>query len=355
MNSGGPGAVGNNGGMSSEENPGSIAEQAAAVVARAGAALSAAVDVDGVRRVDSELLGKTSVLGSLKAGLRDLDPADRKDAGRAIGEARSQVEAALAARLAELEAVARLSVLDAERLDLSEVVRTRSIGHHHVVSQTWRQLEDVFVGMGYRIAEGPHIETDWFNFGALNLPEDHPARSMWDTLYLDLGEPETVLLRTHTSPVQIRTMLDQEPPIYIVAPGRAFRRDTPDATHLPVFHQIEGLVVDRGISFADLAGTIESFVKAIFGNDRTTRLRPSYFPFTEPSAEFDMSTPDGGWIELGGCGMVHPQVLRNGGIDPEEFTGFAFGFGIDRMAKERHGVADIREFISGDIRFLEQF
>jgi phenylalanyl-tRNA synthetase alpha chain len=209
--------------------------------------------------------------------------------------------------------------------------------------------------MGYTVAEGPEIETDWYNFGALNLPEDHPARSMWDTLYLEVGDPGSVLLRTHTSPVQIRTMLATEPPIYIVAPGRTFRRDTPDATHLPVFHQIEGLVVDRGITFADLAGTIETFVKALFGEDRTTRLRPSYFPFTEPSAEFDMSTPDGGWIELGGCGMVHPNVLRNCELDPEEWSGFAFGFGIDRLAKERHGIDDIREFVTGDLRFLRQF
>jgi len=213
----------------------------------------------------------------------------------------------------------------------------------------------VFVGMGYTVADGPHVESDWFNFEALNMPAHHPARSMWDTLYVEVGEPQSVLLRTHTSPVQIRTMLAGEPPIYVVAPGRTFRRDTPDATHLPVFHQIEGLVVDRGITFADLAGTIETFVKAVFGGDRTTRLRPSYFPFTEPSAEFDMSTADGGWIELGGCGMVHPNVLRHGGIDPEEFSGFAFGFGIDRIAKERHGVEDIRDFVLGDLRFLSQF
>jgi phenylalanyl-tRNA synthetase alpha chain len=164
-----------------------------------------------------------------------------------------------------------------------------------------------------------------------------------------------VLLRTHTSPVQIRTMLAQEPPIYIIAPGRAFRVDTPDATHLPVFHQIEGLVIDRGITFADLAGTVDTFVKALFGDDRRTRLRPSYFPFTEPSAEFDMSTADGGWIELGGCGMVHPNVLANCKLDPEEWSGFAFGFGIDRIAKEQHGIDDLREFVAGDARFLSQF
>ena len=246
-------------------------------------------------------------------------------------------------------------MLEAERLDLSEVLSLPPIGHHHPVSRTWRRLEDTFVGMGYTVAEGPEIETDWYNFGALNLPEAHPARSMWDTFYLEAGEPGAVLLRTHTSPVQIRTMLAQEPPIYIIAPGRAFRVDTPDATHLPVFHQIEGLVIDRGITFADLAGTVDTFVKALFGDDRKTRLRPSYFPFTEPSAEFDMSTADGGWIELGGCGMVHPNVLTNCKLDPEEWSGFAFGFGIDRIAKEQHGIDDLREFVAGDARFLSQF
>ncbi|MDQ3468654.1 MAG: phenylalanine--tRNA ligase subunit alpha, partial [Actinomycetota bacterium] len=192
-------------------------------------------------------------------------------------------------------------------------------------------------------------------FEALNMPASHPARSDWDTLFVEHGEPGRTVLRTHTSPVQIRAMLDAEPPIYIVAPGRVFRRDTPDATHMPVFHQIEGLVVDRDISMADLAGTIEAFTQAFFGTGFTSRLRPSYFPFTEPSAEFDIRTPSGEWLELGGCGMVHPNVLRAGRIDPEEWSGFAFGFGIDRMAKERHAVGDLREMFTGDIRFAEQF
>ena len=333
----------------------SMLEQADAAVADVTAQLAAASSVDEVKALDGAFLGKTSLINSLRAQLRDLPAADRKDAGRALNEARSTIEAAVESRRAQLETAARRATLDGERLDLSEVVPAGRAGKTHLVSRTWELLEDVFVGMGYTVAEGPEIETDWYNFEALNIPKNHPARSMWDTLYVDVGEPETVLLRTHTSPVQIRTMLEQRPPIYIVAPGRTFRRDTADATHLPVFHQIEGLVVDRGITFADLAGTIESFVKALFGDDRTTRLRPSYFPFTEPSAEFDMSTPDGGWIELGGCGMVHPNVLRNGGIDPEEFTGFAFGFGIDRLAKERHGLDDLRELMANDVRFLREF
>ena len=191
------------------------------------------------------------------------------------------------------------------------------------------------------------------------MGEGHPARGEFDTLFVDHVPPGgglgTTLLRTHTSPVQIRTMLTQEPPIYVVAPGRVFRRDTPDATHMPVFHQIEGLVVDRGISMTDLAGTIEAFTKAFFGAGFTSRLRPSYFPFTEPSAEFDIQRPDGSWLELGGCGMVHPAVIRAGGLDPDEWSGFAFGFGIDRMAVMRHGVADIRDMYVNDIRFIEQF
>jgi phenylalanyl-tRNA synthetase alpha chain len=209
--------------------------------------------------------------------------------------------------------------------------------------------------MGYTVAEGPEVETDWNNFGALNFPEDHPARDMYDTLYVNYGEPGTTLLRTHTSPVQVRVMTGTPPPYYTVMPGRVFRSDTADATHMPVFHQIEGLVVDRNITFADLAGTIDAFTKAYFGGDFTSRLRPSYFPFTEPSAEFDIQRPDGTWLELGGCGMVHPNVLRNCGLDPDEWQGFAFGFGIDRLAAARHGVDDLRDLFTNDIRFLTQF
>ncbi|MGH9285671.1 MAG: phenylalanine--tRNA ligase subunit alpha, partial [Acidimicrobiales bacterium] len=236
----------------------------------------------------------------------------------------------------------------------------------HLVTQTRDRLEDVFVGMGYQVADGPEVETDWYNFEALNMPVGHPARGMWDTFYVNLGAPESTLLRTHTSPVQIRVMQAQKPPIYVVMPGRVYRHDTPDARHTPIFHQIEGLVVDRGITFGDLAGTIESFTNAYFGPDIHARLRPSFFPFTEPSAEFEITcaicTGAGcrtcshtGWIELGGCGMVDPNVFEAVGIDPEEWSGFAFGFGIDRLAQMRHGIDDMRVLLENDIRFLSQF
>ena len=301
----------------------------------------------------------------MKSTLRDAEPDQRKEIGRAINESRVAIESAIEQRRTVLEAEARRVVLLEEAQDLTEALGRARTGHVHPITLTWERLEDVFVGMGFTVEDGPEIETDWFNFEALNLPEAHPARSLWDTLYVDTSEIDgvgdgQVLLRTHTSPVQIRTMLraaeqGSGPPIYAVCPGRVYRRDTADATHLPVFHQIEGLVIDRGISMADLAGTIEEFTKAYFGESMTSRLRPSYFPFTEPSAEMDISQPDGSWLEIGGCGMVHPNVLRHCGLDPEEWTGFAFGFGIDRLAKIRHDVADLRDLVTNDMRFLEQF
>ncbi|MFN8053207.1 MAG: phenylalanine--tRNA ligase subunit alpha [Acidimicrobiales bacterium] len=325
------------------------------IVTEGLATIASATSADALRAADGELLGKTAPLSLLKAGMRDVAAEHRKALGQALNEARTALETAIAERQVAFEAAARREQLAAEQLDLSEQIVDARVGHHHLITQTREMLEDAFVGLGFTVAEGPEVETDWYNFEALNMPDGHPARSMWDTLYLDAGEPETILLRTHTSPVQIRTMMGGEPPIYVVAPGRAFRSDTADATHLPVFHQIEGLVIDRGITFADLAGTIEAFVKVLYGDDRTTRLRPSFFPFTEPSAEFDMTTATGEWVELGGCGMVHPNVLVACGLDPEEWSGFAFGFGIERMAMQRHGLDDIREFVTNDIRFLSQF
>ena len=316
--------------------------------------------LDAIAALTARLLGKKGDLAQLKSGLGRLESIDeKKAAGQAINDAMSAVSSALDHRRGALAAEALAARVDAERLDLTEYVGKPTRGHAHLVTQAWERLEDVFIGLGFQVAEGPEVETDWHNFEALNMGEGHPARGEFDTLFVDHVTPDgkagTTLLRTHTSPVQIRTMLESEPPIYIVAPGRVFRRDTPDATHMPVFHQIEGLVIDRDITMADLAGTIEAFTKAFFGSGFTSRLRPSYFPFTEPSAEFDIQRPDGSWIELGGCGMVHPNVLRAGGLDPEEWSGFAFGFGIDRMAKERHGVEDIRDMYTNDIRFLEQF
>ena len=322
------------------------------------AQIAAAGSVDDLAAADTQLLGKRGPLAQLKSRLGSLTNGDdRREAGQQLNAAVAEATAALDERRVELRRAEQAARVEAERLDLTEFAGPPRRGRPHIVTQAWERLEDVFVGLGFRVAEGPEVETDWHNFEALNMDATHPARSDFDTLFVDHpgAPPGTTVLRTHTSPVQIRTMLEGEPPIYVIAPGRVFRRDTPDATHMPVFHQIEGLVVDRDISLADLAGTIEAFTKAFFGEGFTSRLRPSYFPFTEPSGEFDIRTPSGDWLELGGCGMVHPNVLRYGGIDPEEWSGFAFGFGIDRMAKERHGVGDLREMFTGDIRFSEQF
>ena len=324
-------------------------------LADASALIAEAADLDALGALDTELLGRKSVVTEARRGLGDLDPDRRREAGSCLNDARAALEGLLEGRRVELEAGERTVRLEAERMDLTELDRGRRLGHRHVVTQTWERLEDLFVGMGYTVAEGPEIEDEWHNFGALNFPPDHPARDMYDTLYVDYGDPLSTLLRTHTSPVQIRVMETEEPPIYSIMPGRVFRSDTADATHMPVFHQIEALVIDRDITFGDLAGTLEAFTTAYFGADFTSRLRPSYFPFTEPSAEFDIRRPDGSWLELGGCGMVHPNVLRAGGLDPEEWSGFAFGFGLDRLALMRHGIDDLRELFRNDHRFLSQF
>ena len=330
------------------------------------AAVAAATTLDALRHAETEVLGRSSAMAALQRSLGALPPDERKDAGRAVNALRERLATAVADRRLVLEAAERSRRLEADRLDLTELRSPIRRGHLHLVTQARDELEDVFVGMGYRVAEGPEVESDWYNFEALNMPPDHPARSMWDTLYVRSGAAESTLLRTHTSPVQIRVMQSQPPPVYVVAPGRCYRRDTPDARHLPVFHQIEGLVVDRGITFGDLAGTIEAFTTAYFGPDVHSRLRPSYFPFTEPSAEFEVTCfvchGDGcrvcshsGWIELGGCGMVDPNVLVAVGVDPEEWSGFAFGFGIERLAMLRYDVDDIRHLITNDVRFLRQF
>jgi phenylalanyl-tRNA synthetase alpha chain len=330
------------------------------------ARLAAVSTLDELSTAESDLVGRTSVLVELQKRLGSLAPEERKAAGQALNAARTVLTVALSARRAALEAEVRTAQLEAERLDLSEIPSRASRGHLHLITQTRDTLEDVFVGMGYTVAEGPEVETDWHNFQALNIPVAHPARSTQDTIYLDWGDPESVLIRTQTSPVQIRMMQSQPPPIYSVMPGRVYRKDTPDARHNPTFSQIEGLVIDRGITFGDLAGTIETFSKAYFGPDITSRLRPAYFPFTEPSGEFEITCvlcrgegcrtcSQTGWIELGGCGMVHPNVLSICGIDPEEWSGFAFGFGIDRQAQMRHAIADMRVLLDNDIRFVSQF
>jgi phenylalanyl-tRNA synthetase alpha chain len=317
--------------------------------------VAGAQTLDELHAVDAEVLGKKGQLAVLKTKLGTLPVEDRRTIGQAINDAVAAVGSAVEARREELSVEAVRARIAAERLDLTELTTRPRRGHAHVTTQAWERLEDVFIGFGFQIAEGPEVETDFYNFEALNMPPSHPARSGFDTLFTDYNDEGTVLLRAHTSPVQIRVMQTVEPPIYMVMPGRVFRRDTPDATHMPVFHQIEGLVIDRDITMAHLAGTIDAFTKAFFGTEFESRLRPSYFPFTEPSAEFDIRAPGRSWIELGGCGMVHPNVLRAGGLDPEEWSGFAFGFGIDRMAREKHAIDDLREMFSNDVRFIEQF
>jgi phenylalanyl-tRNA synthetase alpha chain len=335
-------------------------QQLASALAEGVASIGSCTSSDDLRSLMSALTGKKGAIATVKSSLgRVTDIEARKALGSAVNDAMNELQYAADVRSRELRTAEFASQVEAERVDMTEVAlsaqATQRRGRMHLVTQATERLEDVFIGLGFQIAEGPEVETDFYNFEALNMPPSHPARSMWDTLFIESDVEGSVVLRTHTSPVQIRVMQEWPPPIYAVMPGRVFRKETPDATHMPVFHQIEGLVIDRGITFADLAGTIESFTKAFFGSGFTSRLRPSYFPFTEPSAEFDIRRPDGSWIELGGCGMVHPHVLRAGGLDPNEWSGFAFGFGIDRMAKERHGVNDLRDMYSDDIRFTEQF
>ncbi len=340
--------------------------EVSAVEERAAVALRAAGTLEELRAAQAVALGKKGELTALNATLGRLDPEERKKAGALLNEARARLAAAFEARAGELEAVERAARLAADRLDLTETLPGPRQGSLNLVTQTRDALEDTFVGMGFVVAEGPEVESDWHSFDALNIPRFHPARSGLDTLYLEWGEPESTLLRPHTSPVQIRLMLEQKPPIYAVMPGRVYRKDTPDARHTPAFSQIEGLVVDHGITFGDLAGTIDTFTQAYFGPDIHARLRPAYFPFTEPSAEFEITCmicsgagcrtcSQTGWVELGGCGMVHPNVFRAVGIDPEEWTGFAFGFGIDRLAQMRHGIADMRVLADNDLRLIAQF
>jgi phenylalanyl-tRNA synthetase alpha chain len=330
-------------------------------------AIAGAASTDALNQVETEFLGKRSALTRAHRALGGLSPEARKEAGHRLNEVRDQLQSLLAARRSDLAESERAEALRTDRLDLTEVipdqVRTPPMrGHLHLVTQARAELEDVFVGMGFGVAEGPEAETDWYNFEALNMPPAHPARGMYDTMYLDIGE--------HTSPVQIHLMehavQDDTLPIHAVMPGKCFRLDTADARHLPVFNQIEGLVVDRGITFGDLAGTIQTFTEAYFGPGMQSRLRPAYFPFTEPSAELEITCTvclgEGcrtcshtGWIELGGCGMVDPAVFAAVGIDAEVWSGFAFGFGIDRLAQMRHAIPDMRSFLENDIRFLSQF
>jgi len=334
--------------------------------ARFAAQFAAATSSSELEVLEREALAKGGALAAVSRGLGALGPDQRKEVGAHLHEVRTELTGMLRERREDLLRRERTARLEAERIDLTEVVGAPTVGHEHLVTRTQRELEDVFLGMGFSVVEGPEVEDDWHNFEALNFPPGHPARSSWDTFHVSLGDCDDVLLRTHTSPVQVRTMESQRPPIYVVAPGQVYRRETPDARHLAVFHQIEGLVVDRGITFGDLAGCVDTFTQAYFGEGIHARLRPGFFPFTEPSAELEVvclfcrgegcrTCSRTGWIELGGCGMVDPNVFAAVGIDPEEYTGFAFGFGIERFAQLRHDINDMRVMLDNDVRFLSQF
>lgn len=338
-----------------------------AALTEARAAIPNASSTAALTEIERAFAGKRSVASAVNEAIKSLPAPDRPVAGQAVQAYRAAIAELAEHRREALAAEEAATAAVTERIDLTLGTHTRRRGHLHLVTQIRRELEDIFIGLGYQVAEGPEVEDDWHNFEALNIPPAHPARSMQDTLYVHLGADEQVMLRTHTSPVQIRTMETQPPPIYVVVPGRAARNETLDARHSPVFHQMECLAVDRDITMADLFGTIEVFVRRLFDDDTIrTRFRSDYFPYTEPSAELAVSCVfchgDGcrvcshtGWIELGGCGMVDPNVFTAVGLDPEEWQGFAFGFGLERLAMIRYGIDEIRTFVDNDIRFLEQY
>jgi phenylalanyl-tRNA synthetase alpha chain len=322
------------------------------------AAISAASDVAALRVAKTEHLGEASPLAKLNATLRDVAPADKASAGKLVGQARGRANQALVAREAELFAAEEAARLAAEAVDVTALASRWTPGARHPLNLLQELIADVFVGMGWEVAEGPELENEWFNFDALNFDEDHPARAMQDTFFVEPVDSHLVL-RTQTSPVQIRSLLTRELPVYVISPGKVFRTDELDATHTPVFHQVEGIAIDKGLTMAHLRGTLEHFARIMFGADAKIRLRPNYFPFTEPSAEMDVWQPNakGGarWVEWGGCGMVNRNVLRAAGIDPKEYQGFAFGMGIERTLMFRNELADMRDMIEGDIRFSQQF
>ncbi|BDZ43800.1 phenylalanine--tRNA ligase alpha subunit [Paraoerskovia sediminicola] len=352
----------------------------AAVDAALGAAAGAAT-LDELKAVRIAHTGDKSPLALANRMIGGLEPQQKAVAGKLVGPRRGRVAKALAARQSELEAERDERVLVEESVDVTLPVDRRPTGARHPLETLQEQVADFFVAMGWEIAEGPEVEAEWFNFDALNFGPDHPARQMQDTFFVaggpdrpaTSGDPEHpdptseaagaalagLVLRTHTSPVQARTLLERDLPVYIACPGKVFRTDELDATHTPVFHQVEGLAVDKGLTMAHLKGTLDHFARAMFGPEARTRLRPSFFPFTEPSAEMDLWFPQkkggAGWIEWGGCGMVNPNVLRAAGIDPDEYSGFAFGMGIERTLMLRHGIADMHDMVEGDVRFSTQF
>ena len=337
---------------------------AASLTGHALDAIGQAQTEDALAKIELEYLGRRSgLVSTLLSNIGSLRAEEKAALGKAANEAKRAIESALAARRAELEQARLADLAETEAIDVTFPGPPLGRGRIHVLTQTRRQIETVLESLGYQVELGPEVETEWYNFEALNIPAGHPAREDWDSFYFS---PE-LLLRAHTSPVQIRAMQRiKEPPIYIITPGRVYRRDAPEATRLPYFSQVEGLAVDKGLTVGDMKGTLLYMIQSLYGPDRKVRVRPSYFPFTEPSFEFDVSCGicggmgckscrHKGWLEVGGCGMVHPQVLRNGAIDPSLWNGYAWGFGIERMAMLKHDVDDIRMFYEPDLRFLEQF
>ena len=332
-----------------------------AIVARAAADFAAARDPAALENAKAKYLGKAGELAAFRSSLGSLPVEERKTAGQSYNAAVQRIELSLESRRKEL-ALAKLEArLSGEALDVTLPGRGRGRGGLHPISRTWRRIEEIFASIGFDVADGPEIETDWYNFTALNNPENHPARSMQDTFYVDMNDAKglPLLLRTHTSPMQVRYARMHKPPIKVIAPGRTYRVDS-DATHSPMFHQVEGLWIDEDVSFADLKGVYVDFLRRFFeSDDLQVRFRPSYFPFTEPSAEIDLQFGagplKGRWLELSGAGQVHPQVVRNFGLDPERYIGFAFGSGLERLTMLRYGIDDLRLFFDGDLRFLRQF
>ena len=349
---------------SSDPAPISPLDEAAvsAAVEHGLAAVAAATTLERLKEARLAHTGDRSPLALANRAIGGLDNKDKSAAGKLVGQARGRLSKAIAARQAELEAERDEQVLRTETVDVTVPTARDPQGARHPLETLMEDISDFFVAMGWEIAEGPEVEHEWFNFDALNFGPDHPARQMQDTFYVenpgDGAAASALVLRTHTSPVQARTLLSRDVPVYIACPGKVFRTDALDATHTPVFHQVEGLAVDKGLTMAHLKGTLDHFARAMFGPEARTRLRPSFFPFTEPSAEMDLWFPQKkggpGWIEWGGCGMVNPQVLIAAGIDPDVYSGFAFGMGVERTLMLRHGIADMHDMVEGDVRFSQQ-
>jgi phenylalanyl-tRNA synthetase alpha chain len=322
-------------------------------LAEALSAISKAANLDELKQIKIDYVGDKSPLAKANQALGSLEATQRAEFGKLIGQARASVNSVFESKSNDLSDKRDLIALQTEKVDVSLPVRRVLKGGLHPLTILTNEISDLFIGIGYNIAEGPEMESEWLNFDALNIPADHPARTMQDTFFVEPIEARLVL-RTHTSPVQIRTMLNQKPPIYVICPGKTYRADELDATHTPVFHQVEGLVVDENITMADLKGTLDYFAKSIFGKNVQTRLRPSFFPFTEPSAEVDIFF-NGRWIEWGGCGMVNEKVLVACGVDIKKYSGFAFGMGLERTLMVKYGITDMHDIVEGDVRFSQSF